>query len=90
MSKNLHVQLTREQLEDIARGKVVNLTPKDDAHCAGTQISEESAGSVAGGLFEDYDPAPDFTMEGGNNVPFGINGISLNLGLVSLSWSSCK
>ena len=57
MSSNLHIQLTPEQLDDIAHGKVVNLAPKDKSDCPGTQISEESAGSIAGGLELELPPS---------------------------------
>jgi hypothetical protein len=92
---DLHIQLTPEQLDDIAHGKVVNLAPKDKSDCPGTQISEESAGSIAGGLFEDPAGEPwDFSREGGNNNPFSkFNvGITIGLGPVSVGFDvgSCK
>jgi len=89
MSSNLHIQLTPEQLDDIAHGKVVNLAPKGKSDCPGTQLSEESTAIIGGGICSPEEPACvpwDSSMEGGNNSPFaGMTfGITIGLGPVSV------
>lgn len=84
MSSSLHINLTPEQLDEIAHGKVVNLTFKGKSDCSGTQLSEESAAIIGGGICSPEEPACvpwDFSMEGGNNNPFAGMSVGFSIGL---------
>lgn len=90
MSTNLRLQLSPAELERLAKGEKVTILTNSTA-CA-TPLDAKETGKVAGGLFEDYNDPPDFSdggMYGGpSNFPFGIDSISVNIGVFSVSWDT--